>query len=105
MNAPLKKPISNYTTSSIETEFRQAMQAAGISFSGEIIADGRLHRFHIDGHKRGSLNGAYTLHFDSHPAGWFMDYTTGLSQTWRSGNVSSVSYALIEQIKTDHRAI
>lgn len=89
----------NYTSSSIETEFRQAMQAAGISFSGEIIADGRLHRFHIEGHKRGSLNGAYTLHFDNHPAGWFMDYTTGLSQTWRSGNASSVSYVLIEQIK------
>ena len=84
---------------SIESEFRQVMQAAGISFSGEIIADGRLHRFHIEGHKQGSLNGAYTLHLDNHPAGWFMDYTTGLSQTWRSGNTSSVSYALIEQIK------
>ncbi|MBS0424649.1 MAG: toprim domain-containing protein [Proteobacteria bacterium] len=99
MNAPLKKPNCNYTTSSIETEFRQAMQAAGISFSGEIIADGGLHRFHIDGHKRGSLNGAYTLHLDNHPAGWFMDYTTGLSQTWRSGNVSRVSHELFGRIE------
>ena len=84
---------------STSEQFRQAMRAAGISFSGEIIADGKLHRFHIEGHKRGSLNGAYTLHLDNHPAGWFMDYTTGLSQTWRSGSVSRVSHELTEQIK------
>lgn len=92
-------PNYNGNSLSIVDQFRQAMQAAGISFSGEIIADGILHRFHIEGHKRGSLNGAYTLHLDNYPAGWFMDYTTGLSQTWRSGNVFSVSYELTEQIK------
>lgn len=92
-------PNYNGNSLSIVDQFRQAMQAAGISFSGEIIADGKLHRFHIEGHKRGCLNGAYTLHHDNYPAGWFMDYTTGLSQTWRSGNVSSVSHELAEQIK------
>lgn len=90
--------INKYTTSSIETQFRQAMQAAGITYSGEIIPDSNLHRFHIEGHKQGTLNGAYTLHLNGYPAGWFMDYTSGLSQTWRSGKVSSVSYALIKQI-------
>nr|WP_281722647.1 toprim domain-containing protein [Nitrosomonas nitrosa] len=64
--------------------FRQAMQEAGIQYSGEIIADGRLHRFHIDGHKPGTRNGAYTLHLDGVPAGWFQDFKTGLSQTWRA---------------------
>ncbi|MER2510883.1 MAG: toprim domain-containing protein [Nitrosomonas ureae] len=80
-------------------QFRQAMQAAGIHYSGEIVADGRLHRFHIEGHKRGSLNGAYLLHLDGCPAGWFMDYKTGLSRTWRSSGRSQVSYALVQQIK------
>lgn len=90
---------ANYTTSSIETEFRQAMQATGIHYSGDIIADGKLHRFHIEGHKQGSKNGAYTLHLDGYPAGYFQDYKTGISQTWRSGNgCQPVSYALLQQI-------
>lgn len=65
-------------------QFRQAMNGAGIHYSGEIIADGRLHRFYVEGHKAGTLNGAYVLHPDGVPAGWFQDYTTGLSQTWRA---------------------
>ncbi|MER2511433.1 MAG: hypothetical protein ABTQ25_03260, partial [Nitrosomonas ureae] len=80
-------------------QFRQDMQAAGIHYSGEIIADGKLHRFHIEGHKPGSSNGAYVLHLDGHPAGYFQDFTTGLSKTWRSSVHSRVSYALMQQIK------
>ena len=79
-------------------DFRQAMRIAGIQYSGEILADGNLHRFHIESHRSSTLNGAYTLHLDGYPAGWFMDYTTGLSQKWRSRSVSRVSYALIKQI-------
>lgn len=90
---------SDYNTSSIESQFRQAMQDAGINYSGEIVADGRLHRFHIDGHKLGSLNGAYTLHLDGCQAGYFQDFKTSISQTWRSDNrYQSVSYELLQQI-------
>ena len=92
----------NYNTDtefSVSDQFREKMKSAGIHYSGEIIPDGRIHRIHIAGQKPSSKNGAYTLHLDGHPAGWFMDYTTGLSQTWHSsGNVSRVSYALIKQI-------
>ncbi|SOD17742.1 toprim domain-containing protein [Nitrosomonas ureae] len=85
---------------SIEERFRQDMRAAGIHYSGEIIADSMLHRFHIEGHKLGSLNGAYVVHLDGCPAGWFMDYKTGISQTWRSGNgFQRVSYELTLQVK------
>ncbi len=94
---------NNYITSDIESQFRQAMQAVGISYSGEIIADGNLHRFHIDDHKRGSLNGAYTLHLDKYPAGYFQDFKTGISKTWRSGNVSSIPFNLTQQIKEANR--
>ncbi|WP_394809288.1 toprim domain-containing protein [Nitrosomonas sp.] len=99
-NAPtLANSSANYTTCSIESQFRQAMQAAGIPYSGEVIADGKLHRVHIEGHKPGTLNGAYTLHLNGRPAGYFQDYKTGISQTWRSGNgCQSVSYAQIKQI-------
>ncbi|PTQ76740.1 putative DNA primase/helicase [Nitrosomonas oligotropha] len=89
----------NRTIPDIESQFRQAMQTAGINYSGEIIHDGKLHRFHIEGHKRGSQNGAYIFHADGCPAGWFLDFKTGLSQTWRSGNAASVSYAFSEQIR------
>lgn len=89
----------NYTTTGIESQFRQAMQNAGIHYSGEIIADGKLHRFHIEGHKQGTLNGAYTLHLNGHPAGYFQDHKTGISQTWRSGNgYQSMSHANVRQI-------
>lgn len=116
MQIPTKKPHpagvaagidspSNYSASAYSPveSFRQAMQAAGIRYSGEIIADGALHRFHIEGHKAGSLNGAYTLHVDGHPAGYFQDYKSGISQTWSGGNNSRVSYALIAQIKNAKR--
>ncbi|SNX60712.1 hypothetical protein SAMN06296273_2183 [Nitrosomonas ureae] len=93
------KSSFNYTSFDIESQFRQAMQLAGIDYSGEIIADGRLHRIHIEGHKRGNLNGAYILHLDGCPAGWFMDYKTSISQTWRSGNNPKVSCALRKQIE------
>jgi len=92
----------NYSVSACSPieSFRQAMLAAGIRFSGETIPDGKLHRFHIDEHKAGTLNGAYVLHIDSHPAGYFQDYKSGISQTWRSGSGSSkVSYVLVAQIK------
>lgn len=78
---------TNFSTNyNIEHEFRQAMQAAGIQYSGEIIPDGKLRRFHIEGQKRGTLNGAYVLHADGCPSGWFQDHANGISQTWSSGS-------------------
>lgn len=94
---------SNYNTfapihSAID-QFRQAIKAAGIHYSGEIIPDDKLHRFHIAGHKQGSKSGAHILHADKHRAGYFQDFKTGFSQTWRNSSGARVSYALIKQIK------
>lgn len=36
-----------------------------------IEADGLLHRFHVEGDKRGTLNGWYCLHLDGRAAGIF----------------------------------
>lgn len=90
-----------------EEQFRQAMHDAGINYYGEIIADGQLHRGHIEGHKRGSLNLAYTLHLDGHPAGWCMDFKSGISQTWSSRSNSRLSDEQIQQIKAakQHREV
>lgn len=66
-------------------EFQDAMHAAGIIPSVELIGDSRLHRFYIEGHRRGTRNGAYALHLDGRPAGWFQDFKSGISGTWKAG--------------------
>lgn len=83
--------LTHNSTEAVDN-FRQAMQEAGIQYSGEIIADGRLHRFHVDGHRPGTCNGAYKLHLDGMPAGWFQDFKTGISQTWRAGTSRKLSH-------------
>lgn len=52
-------------------EFTSAMLEQGIETGDEIIADGKLHRFHVIGDARGSRNGFYCLHADDRPAGIF----------------------------------
>jgi len=48
----------------------------------EIIADGQLHRYRVDGDKSGSLNGWYVLHLEAQPFGAFGSWKTGQSETW-----------------------
>lgn len=71
------------TAHEIVTRFKAAMEENGIVTDAPIIADGRLHRCQIKGHKSGSLNGAYVLHLDGKPAGYFEDFTTGLKVKWK----------------------
>jgi putative DNA primase/helicase len=69
----------------IESKFKQAALSVGIAFDGDIIADGSLHRIHIQGHRTGSRNGAYVLHIDGRvPAGWALDYKTNTTMIWRA---------------------
>ncbi|PXX07518.1 putative DNA primase/helicase [Nitrosomonas ureae] len=80
------------------------MQSAGINYLGDFISDGNLHRFHVEGHTRGSKNGAYILHSDGCPAGWFMDYKTGINQKWRiSGSWERIPCQMIAEIEKAKR--
>jgi putative DNA primase/helicase len=63
-------------------DFRAAMADAGLSTEDEIVADGKLHRFDVEGDRRGSENGWYVLYIDEHPAGAFGSWKTGEKQTW-----------------------
>lgn len=67
---------------SIIENFRFAMAETGIITSDPIIPDGVLRRIHIEGHSRGSKNGAYVLHVDSRVNAWFKDFKTGFESTW-----------------------
>lgn len=55
------------------------MAAEGIGYSvktnGAIKADGRLHRFVVDGERQDRRNGFYILHLDARPAGQFGAYS------------------------------
>jgi putative DNA primase/helicase len=60
-------------------KFKYAMLNAGINPPDEIIPDGKLHRFKIDG----KLNGWYTLHLDGKSNGCFGDWKQGINEKWK----------------------
>jgi putative DNA primase/helicase len=78
--------MNSGTTSS----FSNTMRAAGIEPPQEIIADGRLHRFHIKGDRPGSKNGWYIL-YTNLAAGAFGCWKRGVSETWSARNPSEMS--------------
>ncbi|MGE0070991.1 MAG: toprim domain-containing protein [Thiomonas sp.] len=67
-----------------------ALRTHGISPAdpGEIVADGILHRFQIDGDKRGSRNGWAVLHRDHGAAG---SWKSGVSCTWSAKSTSRMT--------------
>ncbi|WP_374402673.1 toprim domain-containing protein [Niveibacterium sp.] len=67
--------------------FSSAMHAAGIVPPDGIKCDGRIHRFHVEGDKAGSLNGWYLLHLDGRPAGAFGSWKLGIQSTWTAGGL------------------
>src|SRR5690554_7207053 len=66
--------------------FRQVLAEAGLPAAPEtnFICDGELHRFRVDGDKRGSRNGWYVLHLDGVPAGAFGSWRAGIAENWCS---------------------
>jgi putative DNA primase/helicase len=63
-------------------QFREAMAAAGLRTGDDIVDDGQIHRFHVDGDKPRSKNGWYVLHGDGIPAGQFGSWKHDVSTTW-----------------------
>jgi putative DNA primase/helicase len=64
-------------------QFRDAIQAAGVTPPEVIEADGKLRRFSSNG-RRGDDAGWYVLYSDGIPAGAFGDWRSGISETWRA---------------------
>ncbi len=63
-------------------EFRDAMRVAGLNTNADIVTDGRLHRFHVDGDRPGTRNGWYVLYADGLPAGAFGSWREGVTIHW-----------------------
>lgn len=71
--------------------FKQNMITNGIKINCEIIPDGEIHRFHIEGDSLDSRNGWYVYFPDSIPGGAFGSWKLGISKTWCSKSQSSMS--------------
>ena len=84
-------------------EFKAAMQAAGINPPNHIIGDGQLHRFHIEGDKRGTKNGAYFLYLDGKPNGWFSNWRGTTGKWSASGKAQSFTKEMRQQIQLDRK--
>lgn len=75
-------------------DFLRAMNDAGLAMlKPDLIGDGALHRYRVDGDKAGSLNGWYVLHLDSQPFAVFGSWKTGQSCTWTAHRPETMSPA------------
>jgi phage/plasmid primase-like uncharacterized protein len=63
-------------------QFLDAMHAAGLRPPANLTADGKLHRFHVEGDQRGTRNGWYVLYPDAPPAGAFGCWKRGVDVKW-----------------------
>lgn len=88
------KPSSDSSSStsvfhSPESAFLDAMRAAGLDYSGPIIADGVLHRFKVNGDL--TENSFYNLHLDGIAAGHFGCWKRGVKENWCAVNSESLT--------------
>ena len=81
--------------------FKKTILDAGSQPPEHINADGKLHRYHIEGQKQDTKNGAYFLHLDGKPNGYFEDFATGIKIKWKAaGNAKPASQAEREDFAT-----
>ena len=75
------------------TEFFAALAAAGVAPASPsaLVADGRLHRHHIDGDRPGSRNGWHTLHLDPPASGAGGSWKSSASIKWCSKHQSALT--------------
>lgn len=66
------------------SEFLDDLASAGITVTGEIIADGQLHRAHVSGDKPGAKNLVYKIYDDEWPSWYFCDHKRGIEATGTS---------------------
>ena len=77
-----------------DVELLEAMAAAGLAMlKPQIVGDGRLHRYRVDGDKAGSTNGWYVLHEDDKPFAAFGSWKTGQNLTWTAARNTEMTAA------------
>ncbi|MBR1486920.1 MAG: AAA family ATPase, partial [Synergistaceae bacterium] len=63
----------------------QAMRELGLYplKDTNLILDGKLHRYTVEGDKATTKNGAYCIHTDGYPAGYLQSWKTGVQTNWK----------------------
>jgi|GEM_PF-575465 len=78
----------------VYTKLIEAMATAGVAPAGELeaMADGKIHRYRVDGDKSGSLNGWYFLDYDGeHYYGAFGSWKQDSKHTFTSREENQLS--------------
>lgn len=83
----------------IAEQFRQAMAARGIITHDNIIPDGRLHRFYVEGDKPGSTNGWYVLRPEPFPAAAYGSWRLGIQEKWTASLPKALTLQELNDIK------
>ncbi len=66
------------------TEFKVALEKAGLIIEGEPVMTGKLQRVPVIGDKGREKSGAYAGFDIGHPAGYIQNYKTGFKENWKS---------------------
>lgn len=69
---------------SVTTEFKKALEAAGLLIEGEPVMDGKLHRVSVQNDRGQQKSGAYVGFLNGHPAGHIQNFKTGYKENWKS---------------------
>lgn len=82
-------------------EFFQTLQAASVAPASPaaLVADGRLHRHHIESDARGTLNGWHVIHLDSPASAAGGSWKAGHSVKWCSKRLSALTSAERETLR------
>ena len=82
----------NFTATEIQEQALTFMRDADLAPRDErdtyLKLDGQLHRYAVEGDKGGETSGAYVIHSDGFPAGYFQNWRTGVKLNWRFNAVN-----------------
>ena len=77
----------NFSSSEIQEQALAFMEESDLAPRDErdryLKLDGQLHRYAVEGDKSGETSGAYVIHSDGFPAGYFQNWRTGVKLNWR----------------------
>ena len=105
----------DFSQDEIEAQFRDFLHVNNCEPAGnlQLQIDGNIHRYRVQGDKRGDTSGAYCLFNDGWPAGWCQNWRNGTAISWhfnrdslddsRKKSLSDKEYnALLAQSKAKH---
>lgn len=79
--------------------FNSYLTQHGLVTNDEIVADGELHRFHVEDDTSGSKNGWYILHVGDVVVGRFGCWKRDINERWYANAPESLSQAERDQLK------